>query len=408
MQPGDITVYQVDSMDMLSASILVLFLGMYLNQRIPILERNYIPPAVTGGLVFGVFATCLYAFAHVELAFDMRFRDLLLLVFFSTVGLSARLSGVLRGGRALFGMIGLAALFLIVQNGVGVGLAKLFGKASAYGLMAGSVSLAGGHGTAAAWGAQAEAAGYANASAVGLIFATLGLIAGGVLGGPLARFLIQRGELRGPDEGDSEAQALEPPKMRRHMVIDEHPLFPVFRTLLILAVCASLGDAVNRFLFARGLLLPGFLTSMLIAIILTNGFDWVGRPVQPKMIKAFGDVSLQIFLTMSMMSMQLWHLTAAAAVVTVVIVVQIVVALLFAALVIFRVMGKDYDAVVLAAGFTGLSLGATPVAIANMEAVTRHYGMSTKGFVVIPLLGAFFIDLLNAGVIKLFIGLFIR
>lgn len=394
-------------MDMLSASILVLFLGIYLNERIPILKRNYIPPAVTGGLVFGVFAGCLHAFAHIELAFDMRFRDLLLLVFFSTVGLSAQLSGLLRGGRALLVMIGLAAVFLLCQNGVGVGLARLFGKAPAYGLMAGSVSLAGGHGTAAAWGAQAEAAGYTNASAVGLVFATLGLIAGGVLGGPLARFLIQRNGLRGPEERHSEAEAAEPPKMKRHMVIDEHPLFPVLRTLLILAICASVGDAVNRFLFGRGLLLPGFLTSMLIAIILTNGFDLLGRPLQPKMTKAFGDVSLQIFLTMSMMSMQLWHITAAAGVVTVVIIVQILVALLFAALLVFRVMGKDYDAVVLAAGFVGLCLGATPVAIANMEAVTRHYGMSTKGFVVIPLLGAFFIDLLNAGVIKLFIGLFI-
>ena len=407
MQPAEVTLYQVDSMDMLSASILVLFLGIYLNRRIPVLERNYIPPAVTGGLVFGLFATCLYAFARIELAFDMRFRDLLLLVFFSTVGLSARLSGLLRGGRALLGMIALAALFLVIQNGVGVGLAKLFGRAPAYGLMAGSVSLAGGHGTAAAWGAQAEAAGYANASAVGLVFATLGLIAGGVLGGPLARKLIQKNALRGPKEENAEVESVEPSKMKRHMLIDDYPLFPVLRTLLVLAICASLGDAVNRFLFKQGLLLPGFLTSMLVAIVLTNSFDLLGRPLEPKMINAFGDVSLQIFLTMSMMSMQLWHLAAAAGVVTVVLIIQVVVALLFSALIVFRLMGKDYDAVVLAAGFTGLGLGATPVAIANMEAVTRHYGMSTKGFVVIPLLGAFFIDLLNAGVIKLFIGLFI-
>ncbi len=405
MTAADITVLQIKPMDMLSMSILVLFVGMYLNGRFNILQRNYIPPAVTGGLVFSLFTTALYYFGDTEFEFDLRFRDLLLLVFFSTVGLSARLSQLASGGKALLLMVLAAGAFLVVQNSIGVGFAYLMGIPPGYGLMAGSVSLAGGHGTAAAWAVEAQAAGLARAGEVGLIFATLGLVSGGILGGPVARFLITRYQLVGSGESAPAAKATADADAKIPASFADYPLYPVLRALLVLAVCVSLGDVVNRALVETGLKLPGFLTSMFVAIALTNLMDLTGRSVGTKTINAFGGASLHIFLTMSMMTMQLWYLSSSLLAVMLLLALQIIAMTLFATFVVFKAMGSDYDAAVIASGFTGLGLGATPVALANMEAVTEHYGPSTKAFIVIPLIGAFFIDLLNAGVIKLFIRL---
>ena len=177
---------------------------------------------------------------------------------------------------------------------------------------------------------------------------------------------------------------------------------------LILALCVSLGAVVNDFLFAREVLLPGFLTSMFVAIVLTNLADAAGRPVDKKLTDKFGQVSLNVSLTMSMMSMQLWVLSAGLGSFVLLMMLQVIAMALFATFVVFRIAGRDYDAAVMTGGFVGLGLGATPVALANMDAVTRHYGMSTKAFIVIPLIGAFFIDLLNAGVIKFFISMLNR
>ncbi len=404
VDPG-VTVWQVKPMDMLLVSILVLFVGMYLNGRLQVLKRNYIPPAVTGGLAFSLLTALLFLFAQVEIDFDMRLRDLLLLVFFSSVGLSSRLSQLARGGKALAILVLVAAVFLVMQNIIGVGFALLAGAPFGYGLMAGSVSLAGGHGTAAAWAVEAQAAGLNYAGEVGMIFATFGLVSGGLLGGPMARFLIARKQLETPGGVAAAATGNASRPVRIPAIFADYPLYPVLRCLLVLAVCVSLGDVVNRLLADTGLSLPGFLTSMFVGIVLTNLLDLAQRPADEELLKAFGGVSLHIFLVMSMMTMQLWHLSSMLLAVTALLALQIVAMTLFATYVVFRVMGSDYDAAVIAAGFTGLGLGATPVAIANVEAVTGHFGPSPKALIVIPLVGAFFIDLLNAGVINLFIKL---
>lgn len=397
------TLYQIDQMDMLSISILVLFFGMYMNRKVRFLRENYIPPAVTGGLIFSTCVALLYAFGGIELEFDMRARDLLLLVFFSTVGLSARLRVLAAGGKALAILVVVAAVFLVFQDAIGVGLAMLLGAHPGYGLMGGSVSFAGGHGTAIAWGAEADAAGLEGASEVGIAFATFGLIAGGLLGGPIARYLMSKNKITGPAGEGGPAEDVEEQQAEQG-----DQLFNVLRTLMILAICVSLGDTVNRLLFAQGLLLPGFLTSMGVAILITNLIDLGTRPLSKGVVDGFGEVSLNVFLSMSMMSIQLWTLAAGAAAIMLVLIAQVLLMTVFAALVVFRVMGRNYDAAVMAAGFTGLGLGATPVAIANMDAVTRRYGPSPKAFLVIPLIGAFFIDLLNATVIKLFINVITR
>jgi len=398
-----VTVFQIDQMDMLSLSIVVLFVGMFVNRKVRLLRENYIPPAVTGGLIFSTGAAVLYNYGGIELDFDLRLRDLLLLVFFSTVGLSAQLRTLVTGGKALAKLIVVAAVFLIVQDVTGVGLAMLTGDHPGYGLMGGSVSLAGGHGTAIAWGKQAAEAGLAGAEEIGIIFATFGLICGGLLGGPIARVLMKRHGLEGRTAQDSSAETVT-----QGPAAPGDQLYNILRTLMILAICVSLGDTVNRYLFSQDVLLPGFLTSMFVAIAITNIFDVARRPLSKAVVDGFGKVSLNVFLSMSMMSIQLWVLAGDTGIIMLVLALQVLVMTFFASRIVFRVMGRNYDAVVMASGFAGLGLGATPVAIANMDAVTQRYGPSPQAFLVIPLIGAFFIDLLNAAVIKLFIQIISR
>ena len=396
----------IDEMDMLSLSVLVLFVGFFLNGRIRVLEENYIPPAVTGGLLFSLFTWFAYSQLDVELEFDMRVRDLLLLVFFSTVGLSARLRALASGGRVLAILVLAAAVFLILQNVVGVLLATLLGVHPAYGLFAGSISFAGGHGTAIAWAAAFEEAGLARGSDIGLAFATFGLVAGGLIGGPIARRLMNSGGIEGSSEKGEGAdpRAIEESRTAAEDSSDAW-LYPALASLLVLALCVSLGDWVNRLLSDQNVRLPGFLTAMLVGIVITNSADVLRRPVARETLERFGEVSLHIFLAMSMMTIELWALGNAASSIFLVLVAQILLMTVFAIWIVYRLMGRDYDAVVISAGFAGLGLGATPVAIANMNAVTARYGPSTKAFLVVPLVGALFIDLLNAGTIKLFLGL---
>ncbi len=397
------TQYEVKPIDVLVLSIPVLYLGMYLTRKIRFLRENYIPPAVSGGLICSALVAVIYGLAAVEISFDMQIRDVLLLVFFSTVGLSAKFKALAAGGKALVRLVLVAAVFLVVQDATGVTLAMLFQVHPGYGLMGGSVSFAGGHGTAIAWGSEAEAAGLANASGVGTAFATFGLIAGGLIGGPIARRLISKNQLRGRED-DTQASAED----GKDGTAEAGTLFTSLGAVLVLAVCVELGGLVNRFLFSEGVLLPGFLASMFVGIVITNLADVLKLKMNATTIDKVGEVSLNVFLSMSLMSIQLWTLAQAIGPITIVLLVQVVVMTLFAVFVVFRFMGRDYDAAVMASGFAGLGLGATPVAIANMDAITRRFGHSAKAFLVIPLVGAFFIDILNAVTIKMFIRIITR
>ncbi len=335
----------------------------------------------------------------------MRLRDLLLLVFFSTIGISAKFSRLAAGGKALGVLVLCAGVFLILQNVTGVLLAMIFGAPPGLGLFAGSVSLAGGHGTAIAWGQEAAKAGIEGAELVGIAFATFGLVAGGVIGGPLAERLIKKNNLApepdaaGAEDGsssdeDGSGAAIGSPWLQGVMIV-----------LLVLGVCVALGDVVNRFLFERDFKVPGFLTAMLVGIGITNFSDKLKRPLSQEAFQKTGEVCLQLFLAMSLMSMDLSSLAGAFGPIFIVLSIQILVISVFAVHIVFRVMGRDYDSAVIAGGFCGLGMGATPVAIANMNALTLKYGPSFKAFLVIPLVGAFFVDILNAVIIKFFLGL---
>ncbi len=393
--------YEMQPIHVLMLSILVLYLGFFLNRKINFLSEYYIPPAVTGGLICSVIVAVIYGTADLEIAFDMQIRDVLLLVFFSTIGLSAKLRTLAAGGKALVILVLISAVFLLFQNTTGVLLAMVFGDHPGYGLMGGSISFAGGHGTSIAWGAEAEEAGLEGATAIGIAFATFGLIAGGLLGGPIAHWLIQRHRL---DPGAADRAAV----VQQESASDdgrEGDLFHILTAILMLAVCVALGDTVNRYLFEQGVLLPGFLTAMAVGIAITNLSDVLKFEIHPVTISKFGEIALNVFLAMSLMSMQLWSLAAAVGPILVVLMAQMLVITVIVVFVVFRTMGRNYDACVISAGFVGLGLGATPVAIANMDALTTRFGPSPKAFLVVPLVGAFFIDILNALVIKFFVGL---
>jgi len=376
---------------------------MFLNEKIRLLGDNYIPPAVTGGIISSGLAAVVYFAADIQINFDMEIRDILLLVFFSTLGLSAEFLTLGAGGKALAILVGVAAVFLIIQNITGIALVTLMGKNPGYGLMAGSVSLAGGHGTAIAWGAQADAAGLKGASEVGIAFATFGLIAGGLIGGPIVRHLMAKHNLKGPEAPVQPVQGNTVSDTQTgHGSAGE--LKHILAGILVLALCVEVGHAVNHYLFSEGVVLPGFLTSMLVGIVITNLADVMSWHLNEVTINKFGEISLNLFLSMSLMSMQLWALGGAFFQITLILIFQMLVMTVFTIFIVFRVMGKDYDAAVIASGFAGLGLGATPVAIANMSAVTSRFGPSTKAYLIVPLVGAFFIDILNAVTIKFFIG----
>lgn len=393
--------YQINLVDTLIISIVVLFIGNILTQRIPFLEKYSIPQAVSGGMLCSLVILAIIKLGGPKVIFDLTLRDALLLAFFSTVGLSAKLSRLKAGGRPLILLVACAAVFLVIQNTIGILLAKGLGVHPAYGLFAGSISFAGGHGTAIAWGQELKAS-LPNADLVGIAFATFGLVAGGLMGGPIGSRLIKKNGLRsGEDQGNkpmmskNDAPApLEPVTMQRTLT-----------TVFILAVCISLGDLVNRFFVEEGVKLPGFLTSMMVGIGITNFADVLKKNIRQSDFDKVGEIALQLFLAMSLMSMDLNALAGGIGTVFFVLIIQVLVITIFAAFIVFRIMGKNYDAAVICAGFTGLGLGATPVAIANMNAITRKYGPSFKAFLVVPLVGAFFVDLFNAAIIKFLLGL---
>jgi len=392
---------RLENLEVLIVAILVLWLGGMLTRRFHFLNHYNIPLAVTGGILCSLLVALLAGFWDIRVVFDLQLRDLFLLFFFSTIGLGAKFSTLVEGGRTLAMLTGVALVLLVLQNTMGVGLALLAGEHPGYGLLGGSISFAGGHGTAIAWGEEAAKAGPEGAREFSIACATFGLIAGGLIGGPIGGWLIEKYGLK-PAERSEAAGATEE---REEAPCREIHIEDVLGTLLVLAVCVTAGDLVNRFLSMKGLALPGFLTAMMVGIFITNLADRLGKPLHQPAIDRANELSLQLFLAMSLMSMELLSLVSAAGALLAIVLGQMLVITLVVVYLVFRITGRNYDSAVMAAGFTGLGLGATPVAIANMTAVTRKYGPSVKAFLVIPLIGAFFIDLLNALVIKFFLAL---
>jgi ESS family glutamate:Na+ symporter len=392
----------------LTFGILAYFAGAWLTQRYRVLSAYSIPEPVTGGLAAAVLVLVIYLVTGREISFDLGARDALLVYFFTTIGLNARLDDLKRGGPVLGIMLALTIVFMIIQAAVGLGSAWLFGLPPAAGVMLGTASLVGGHGTSIAWGPTiAGVYGVTGAAELGIAMATVGLIVASLMGGPIAKFLIFRHALTPPHEADElvSTAALPDP-----MADDAVTHIALMRSILWMNVAVGIGYFVHGILTEAGVKLPLFVPCLIAGIVLSNSlpqmFPRLVWPANTRTMAVISEFSLSVFLSMSLMSMALWTLASSAAVLVATILLQSTAAALFIIFVIFPALGRNYFAAVMAAGSAGLMIGATPTAIANMSAVTQRYGPAPLAFIVLPLVSAFFVDIANAFVIQGFLRFF--
>ena len=398
-------ILHIDTFLTVTLAIIVLFIGKRLNNKISFLREFSIPEPVTGGLLFSVLFALVYFITDVGVEFTMTARDVLLVYFFTTIGINASFKDLISGGKPLVILLTITIGYMFLQDLTGISVANLLGQPSTVGLIGGTVSLIGGHGTAIAWAPRfTEEYGVANAMEIGIACATFGLILASSIGGPIAKFLISRYKLQ-PEK----AEPLDVGVTRENKKL-ELDYMDLLEAVLAIHICIIIGLFLNEGLEKMGLKLPDFVTCLFAGILVTNlrpktlsrltGADWPSRTPAMAMV---ADISLGTFLAMSLMSMQLWNLIDLAGPIFAILGAQVVVAVLVIMFVVFPAMGRNYDAAVISAGFAGYSMGATPTAMANMSAVTQRYGASHVAFIIVPLVGAFFIDLVNALMIQFFL-----
>ena len=383
-------------------AVLVLFLGRLLTKRIGVLKEYNIPEPVSGGIIVSLLLTLLYLLFDYSISFSLGQRDALLIIFFTTIGLNSKFSTLLEGGKTLVLLLVLAIIYLFLQNLTGIGVTLVTELPTVVGLLGGSVSLSGGHGTAIAWSPIfKEQYGIENAIEIGIACATFGLVLGGLIGGPIAKYLINKNNLSSSIPDPITVGIADEAKQK--IDVDS-----VLTLLLVLCFAIGLGLYLHELLAYLGVKLPLFVPCLFGGILLTNSipllFKKVSWPSNTPTLALVSDLSLSLFLSMSLMSLQLWTLVDLAAPILLLLLAELVLTVLFTVFVVFKLLGSDYDAAVISSGYAGLALGATPTAIANMTAVTKKFGASPKAFIVIPLIGAFFIDIANAVIIQSMLG----
>ncbi|MFW2374063.1 MAG: sodium/glutamate symporter [Gammaproteobacteria bacterium] len=399
-------ILHIDTFLTVTLAIIVLFTGKRLNNAVSFLREFSIPEPVTGGLLFSVLFALLYFITDVGVEFELVARDVLLVYFFTTIGINASFKDLIAGGKPLVILLTITIGYMLLQDLTGITVANLLGQPSTVGLIGGTVSLIGGHGTAIAWAPRfAEEYSVANAMEIGIACATFGLILASSIGGPIAKFLISRHKLQ--------PEKVEPLDVgvTKEYKKQELDYMNFLDAVLAIHICIIIGLLLNEVLEKWGLKLPNFVTCLFAGILITNlipksfprisGTEWPSRTPAMAMI---ADVSLGTFLAMSLMSMQLWTLIDLAGPIFAILGAQLIVAVVVIMFAVFPLMGRNYDAAVISAGFAGYSMGATPTAMANMSAVTQRYGASHMAFIIVPLVGAFFIDLVNAVMIQFFLG----
>ena len=396
----------INSYYTLIAATIVLLFGKFLVQKIKFLQDFNIPEPVAGGLVAAVLITVLHSFTGFSLKFEKPLQDAFMLIFFSSIGLSADFSRLKAGGLPLVIFTAIVGAFIFVQNVVGVGLAKVLDIHPAIGLITGSITLTGGHGTAGAWGPDFESKfGLTGATGLGMASATFGLVFGGLIGGPVARRLINKMgrkpivKTAKSDDNDATDDIFEQAQRTRLITADS-----AVETLAMFAAClafAEIVDSYDKAFFD----LPKFVWCLFAGVVIRNVLTAAFKVnMFDRAIDVFGNASLSLFLSMALLNLKLWELTGLAGPVTIILAVQTVVMILYATFVTYVFMGRDYDSAVLAAGHCGFGLGATPTAVANMQSITQTFGPSHKAFLIVPMVGAFFVDLLNAAILSGFVS----
>lgn len=391
---------QLDMYQTLAVAVLVLLLGNYLKKKIYFLQKFCIPAPVIGGLIFAIMTCICYVTGIAEFSFDDTLREVCMVFFFTSVGFQANLKVLKSGGKSLIVFLGLVITLIILQNLTAVGLAKLLNLNPLIGMCTGSIPMVGGHGTAGAFGPVLEDLNIKGATTICTAAATFGLIFGSLIGGPLGKRLIEKHNLLDTVANDDDSLLVEDEKKHeRHTNMYADAVFQ-----LILAI--GVGTIFTMLLTKTGLTFPIYIGAMLAAALMRNICEYTGiATIHMGEINDLGGISLSLFLGMAMITLRLWELASLALPLVILLAAQVLLIIIFTYVIEFNIMGHDYDAAILVSGTCGFGTGATPNAMANMQAVCDQYVPSIKAYLLIPLVGSLFADFLNSLVITFFINL---
>lgn len=384
----------------IAVAVVVLILGAFLKRKISFLEKFCIPAPVIGGLIFAIFTLICYSTGILEIDFDDTLKEVCMVFFFTSVGFQANLKVLKSGGKPLLIFLILVIVLIITQNFTAIGLANLLGLDSLTGMTTGSIPMVGGHGTAGAFGPVLEDFGISGATTVCTAAATFGLIAGSLMGGPIGNRLIKKHNLLDTIKNDDDTLLVEEEeKHERHFSMYAPAVFQ-----LIIAV--GIGTIFSKLLSLTGMTFPIYIGAMIAAAIMRNIGEYTGKiTIHMGEINDLGGICLSLFLGIAMITLKLWQLADLALPLVILLAGQVVLMFLFSYIVVFNVMGRDYDAAVLVAGTCGFGMGATPNAMANMQAICEKYEPSVKAYLIIPIVGSLFADFLNSLTITFFINL---
>ncbi|MBP3850364.1 MAG: sodium/glutamate symporter [Prevotella sp.] len=415
------TSIELDMIQTAGIGALALIVGMVLTRKVAFLQKFCVPSPVSGGIIFSLLTLMLYGWFHVEVSFDGTLKDVFMLAFFTSVGFQSDLKVLKQGGRLLIIMLSLLVVMIAMQNLMPMGITRLMGVDPLIGMAAGSISMTGGHGTAGGFASVLEGMGLQGAGTIGMAAATFGLIAGSMIGGPLAERIIRtkltheqmqpQNEEIDPAMAGIESDEASPTGRAKRVSTNEQEFQQYAKaTYCILLVMG--GGTLLSWLFAKtGITFPTYFGALILAAIARNMLGFVSFKADDKLLDmeriiSVGNICLSMFLGMAMISLKLWELQSLALPLIVILASQVLMMALFARLVAFPLLGRDYDAAVLCAGMCGFGLGATPNAMANMSAVCYKYHYTVKPFLIVPIIGAMFADFINTGIITLFLNIF--
>ena len=421
------TSIELDMIQTAGVGALALIVGMVLTRKVDFLQRFCVPSPVSGGIIFSLITLILYGWFHVEVSFDGTLKDVFMLAFFTSVGFQSDLKVIKQGGKLLIIMLTLLVVIIAMQNLMPMGIARLMGVDPLIGMASGSISMTGGHGTAAGFASVLEGMGLSGAGTIGMAAATFGLISGSMIGGPLAERIIRKKltheqiQQQDDDDVDPAMAGIESdeasPTGRAKRVSTNEQEFQQYAKAFYCIILVMGGGTILSWLFAKtGITFPTYFGALILAAIVRNTLGFVSYKRNGKRVKAeklldmeriisVGNICLSLFLGMAMISLKLWELQSLALPLIVILVSQVLMMALFAYIVAFPLLGRDYDAAVLCAGMCGFGLGATPNAMANMSAVCYKYHYTVKPFLIVPIIGAMFADLINTGIITLFLNI---
>ena len=420
------TCIELDMLQTAGIGALALIVGMILTRKVGLLQKYCVPSPVSGGIIFSLITLALYGWFDVEISFDATLKDVFMLAFFTSVGFQSDLKVIKKGGKPLMIMLALLVVIIAMQNLMPMGITRLMGVDPLIGMAAGSISMTGGHGTAGGFASVLEGMGLQGAGTIGMAAATFGLIAGSMLGGPLAERIIRtkltheqmqpQDEEIDPAMAGIESDEASPTGRAKRISTNEQEFQQYAKASYCILLVMGGGTIMSWLLAKTGITFPTYFGALILAAIARNTLGFISYKEDGKWEKAeklldmeriisVGNICLSMFLGMSMISLKLWELQSLALPLVVILFSQVVLMAFFAYAVAFPLLGRDYDAAVLCAGMCGFGLGATPNAMANMSAVCYKYRYTVKPFLIVPIIGAMFADLINTGIITFFLNI---